>query len=55
MTRYLPFAPVRKANLEEQQRVDCPFGPPSGTGRYLRIPAIAAPSSDNKIHFHDSS
>jgi hypothetical protein len=32
-----------------------PFGAPFGKGRYLRIPAIAAPSSDDKIHFRDRS
>jgi hypothetical protein len=30
------------------------FVTPPGNDRYLRIPAITAPSSDNKIHYRDS-
>jgi hypothetical protein len=35
-------------------RVD-QFAKPSANGRSLRIPAIAAPLSDDKIHFRDGS
>ena len=32
-----------------------PLVPPAANVRNLRIPAIAAPSSDDKIHFRDGS
>jgi hypothetical protein len=40
--------------MSDQGRLD-PFAAPFGYDRYLRIPAIAAPSSDDKIHFHDGA
>jgi hypothetical protein len=56
MTAFSRVPPVHRADHDRLLRVDLePFATLSANDWYLRTPAIDTPSSDDKIHFRDSS